>query len=100
MVNVIYSRLKENKASRANVVALAATPGCSPAHNLGHSKECLPAQHNFAVQHNFVAYHTNFAAQQDFVAQSDTKNILIYNILIYIYSLILHYYLTISFDRF
>ena len=46
-----------------------ATPGCSQAHNLGHSKECLPAQHNFTAQHNFVAYHRSSVAQHNFVAQ-------------------------------
>jgi len=56
-------------SNHAKVVAVAATPGCSQAYNLGHSKECLPAQHNFAAQHNFVAYHSNSAAQHNFVAQ-------------------------------
>jgi len=51
--------------SRAKVAASAATPGCLPAHNQGHSKECLPDQHNFAAQHNFVAQH-QFLAQQKF----------------------------------
>jgi len=55
--------------NRAKVAAMAATPGCSQAHNLGHSKECLPAQHNFAAQHNFVAYHRNSVAQHNFMVQ-------------------------------
>ena len=55
--------------SRAKVAATAATPGCLPAHNLGHSKECLPDQHHFAAQHNFVTHYSNSAAQHDTVAQ-------------------------------
>jgi len=39
----------------AKVAAAAANPGGLQAHNLGHSKECLATQHNFAAQHNFVA---------------------------------------------
>jgi len=53
----------------AMVAAVAATPGCSQAHNLGHSKECLPAQHNFAAQHNFVAYDRHSVAQHNFMVQ-------------------------------
>jgi len=55
--------------NRAKVAAVAGTPGCSQAHNLGHSKECLPAQHNFAAQHNFVAYHRNSVAQHNCMVQ-------------------------------
>ena len=55
--------------NRAKVAAVAATPGCSQAHNLGHSKECLPAQHNFAAQHNFVAHHRNSVAQHNSMVQ-------------------------------
>ena len=56
-------------ANRAKVAATAPIPRCSQAHNLGHSKECLPAQHNFAAQHHFVAHHRNSVAQHNSMVQ-------------------------------
>ena len=47
----------------AKVAAVAATPGCSQAHNLGHSKECLTTECSLSAQ-------PHFAAQPHFVAQA------------------------------
>ena len=42
--------VKEAKENWYSCQGCCATPGCSQAHNLGHSKECLTAQCNFTAQ--------------------------------------------------
>ena len=58
--------------TRAKVAAVAATPRCSQAHNLGHSNECLTAQCSLSAQPHFPAQH-HFVAQAVYGATAECQ---------------------------